>query len=116
MPGTDKGFATSKQLATLWGQLAHELLNPDHIDEYNSVKHGLRMRAGGFKLRAGLEHTYGEPPPEAEMNTIGHSEHGSSFFRLERIRTEASRSFSARRVSRNWKVEKVQLLCELTAM
>jgi hypothetical protein len=116
MPDTEKGAATRKLFATLWGQLAHEFLNRDHIEEYNSIKHGLRMRGGGFTLAVGLEHSYGVPPPDSEMKTIGHSEHGSSFFRLERIGEEGSRSFSTRRVAVNWKVERVQLLCELAAM
>lgn len=116
MPDTEKGSSTKRLFAALWGQLAHEFLNRDHIEEYNSIKHGLRMRGGGFTLAVGLEHSYGTPPPDSEMKAIGHSEHGSSFFRLERIREEGSRSFSTRRVALNWKVEKVQLLCELTAM
>jgi len=116
MPDTEKGAATKKLFAALWGQLAREFLNRDHADEYNSIKHGLRMRGGGFTLAVGTEPSYGVPPPSSEMRTIGHSAHGSSFFRLERIGEESSRSFSTRRISLNWKVEKVQLLCELVAM
>jgi hypothetical protein len=116
MPNEEKGETTKRLLALLWQRLAREFLDPDHIDEYNSIKHGLRMRSGGFSLRVGVEHSYGVPPPQHEMSTIGHSEHGSSFFRLERVGAKDSRTFTTRRISLNWRLEKVILLCQLAAM
>ncbi len=116
LPDTEKGESTKKLFASLWNRLAHEFLDADNIDEYNSIKHGLRMRSGGFTLRAGIEHSYGVPPPESEMSTIGHSESGSSFFRLERVGDKNSRTFTTRRISLNWKVERVAPLCQLAAM
>jgi hypothetical protein len=116
MPGTEKAETTKRLFAVLWGRLAHEFLDRDNSDEYNSIKHGLRMRAGGFALQVGAEHSYGVPPPDSKMNTLGHSEHGSSFFRLERIGGKESRTYSTRRVSLNWRIERVITLGQLVAM
>lgn len=102
--------------AELWHRLAHEFLEDDHVQEYNAIKHGLRLHAGGFTLAAGLEPSYGVAPPPEHIQTIGHSKYGSSFFRMERIGDEKSRSLSSRRVSLNWPVEKVILLAQLTSM
>ena len=117
MPGTEKNKITTELFAQLWQRLAHEFLDKSYIDEYNSLKHGFRIRAGGFGLAIGLEHQYGVPPPDDEMKLIGHSEYGASFFRLESIGLEKkNRSLRSRRISLNWKIEKITLLIQLISM
>ncbi len=96
---------------------AYEYLDKNYIDEYNSLKHGFRIKAGGFGLSIDLEHQYGLPPPDDEMKLIGHSEYGASFIRLESIFPEKkNRSLRSRRISLNWKIEKVTLLIQLISM
>lgn len=56
MPGTGKNKITTELFAQLWQRLAHEFLDKNYVDEYNSLKHGFRIRAGGFGLAIGLEH------------------------------------------------------------
>jgi hypothetical protein len=70
---------TKRLFAELWGRLASDFLNEDHIAEYNSMKHGYRARAGGLTLMAGLEHEYGVAPPAEDMQLVGTSQFGSSF-------------------------------------
>lgn len=116
-PNTEKGEKTKKLYAELWRRLAAEYLNQDHIDEYNSLKHGLRVKAGGFTLKVGIEHEYAVPPPDEEMQTIGHSEFGTTYFKLESIGdVKGNRSLRSRRTSLNWKIERVVLLLQLIAM
>ena len=69
----------------LWEHFASDFLADLFIAEYNSFKHGFRARAGGFVLKAGIEPSYGVSPPESQMQVVGGSEFGASFFVLERI-------------------------------
>ncbi len=69
----------------LWHHFASDFLEDLFLAEYNSFKHGFRARAGGFVLKAGIEPSYGVSPPESEMQVVGGSEFGASFFVLERI-------------------------------
>jgi len=80
---TDENGATAKRFGQLWGRLATEFLDEYHIDEYNSIKHGFRISAGGFAVRVGSEHSYGVPPPESEMQSLGGTPHGMGFFKAE---------------------------------
>lgn len=116
-PDSERNLQTTKLFATLWQTLAHEFIDANHVDEYNSIKHGFRVRSGGFTLAVGLEHEYGVAPPADEMKTIGSSDHGSSFFKIEPVGTlKRNRSIRSKRTSINWKVEKVALLIQLVSM
>lgn len=117
LPGTDKNSTTTKLFAKLWQRLAHEFIDETHINEYNSLKHGFRVKSGGFGLAVGVEHQYGVPPPKEEMQVIGHSDYGTTFYKLETIGdVKGNRSLRSRRVSLNWKIEKVALLIQLVSM
>jgi hypothetical protein len=118
LPKTEKNTRTSKCFANLWQRLSYEFLNKDNINEYNSLKHGFRIKPGGFGLRVGLEHEEGVSPPEEEMQTVGFSKYGTTFYNLERIGSlsNTNRSFRSRRVSINWRIENVALLLQLIAM
>lgn len=116
-PGTEKSERTAKLFASFWRQLAFEYVDQNHVDEYNSLKHGFRVRSGGFALAVGLQHERGVPPPKEEMQLLGQSEYGTSFFRVEPIgNAKGNRNFTSRRLSLNWKVEKVALLTQLASM
>ncbi len=116
-PGTDKNKNTAALFAELWSQLAREFVDQSHIDEYNSIKHGFRIRSGGFSLAVGIEPEYGVSPPREEMKTIGHSEYGTTYFKLEPIgKAKDNRNLRSRRHSINWRIEKTVLLLQLASM
>lgn len=85
----------------LWSRLAREFLDVSVQQEYNSIKHGLRPRPGGFSLRVGREDVPGTPAPPEAMRSLGGSEYGSTFFVRERI-GDKMLNFRSRRQSRNW--------------
>jgi hypothetical protein len=114
--GTEKQEKTAKLFAVLWARLAHEFLNEDYMDEYNSIKHGFRVRPGGFTLKMAPEREKGKPANEEDMQTLGSSEYGCTFLRVTRLGAEGSRSLRARSVSMNWHYEKDLLLAQLAAM
>lgn len=117
MPGTDRNKKTAELFSSLWQRLAHEYTDQNHVNEYSSLKHGFRIRSGGFALAVGVEHEYGVPPPHDEMQLIGKSEFGTSFFRIEAIgNRKGNRSLRSRRTSINWKIEKVTLLAQLVSV
>lgn len=116
-PGTKRNTEITKLFSSLWQRLATEFIDTNHVDEYNSIKHGFRIRAGGFSLAVGLEHEYGVAPPADEMKMIGSSDHGSTFFKIEPIGTlKRNRSIRSKRTSLNWKLDKVALLIQLVSM
>jgi hypothetical protein len=68
-----------------WRRAAQSYLNRVGRSEYNSIKHGLRVRAGGHITRIRLEKAPGIPDPNAQAHTIAASEFGSSYFVPEQI-------------------------------
>ena len=117
LPGTEKHQRTIKQFALLWNRIADIFLDQNYIDEYNSIKHGFRIQSGGFTLTVGLEHEYGISPPPEEMKSLGGSEYGTTFFRIETIGIkQGNRSLRSQRTSLNWRVEQVILLIQYISM
>lgn len=115
--GTERQTESIKLFADLWRRLAIEFLDNNRLDEYNSLKHGFRVTGGGFELSVGLEHKYGVPPPENEMQSIGNSEFGTSFRRFLAASSQSGeRSLISEQVSVNWKIEKVAPLLQLTSI
>lgn len=107
--------ALRDSLAGLWVRFASDYLDKAQHDEYNSLKHGLRVTPGGFVLRMGVEPSYGVSPPEDEMQTIGASEYGSSFYIVERP-VGGRVDFRPRNFSRNWHPENLFHGVDLLAM
>jgi len=113
-PGSQRQADTVKCFSRLWLRLATEFTDPVQINEYNSLKHGFRVRSGGFALVAGVEHEYGVPPPADDMRLVGKSDYGMSFFKLETLgKDKGNRSLRSRRTSVNWSIERVVLLLQL---
>lgn len=116
-PGTDRQAQTITRFASLWSALTAEFTNEEQIDEYNALKHGFRMRPGGFTLAVGLEHTYGVPPPNSEMKTLGQSAFGATFLQIESFGSgKGNRHVRSRQTSVNWSLERVVLLLQLVYM
>jgi hypothetical protein len=114
---TERQAESIKLFADLWRRLASEFLGNNRLDEYNSLKHGFRVTGGGFELSVGLEHEYGVPTPENEMQSIGNSEFGTSFRRFIAASGQSGeRSLISEQVSVNWKIEKVAPLLQLASI
>jgi len=116
-PGTERQENTVKCFADLWVRLTGEFNNQTYVDEYNALKHGFRIRPGGFTLAVGVENEYGVPPPASEMETIGQSAFGASFFRIEPLGSvKGNRHIRSRQTSVNWSLERTILLHQLVNM
>ncbi len=116
-PGTDRQVDSIQLFADFWRLLSGEFLNQNRIDEYNSLKHGFRVSSGGFGLRFGVEHEYGSPPPDDEMHTIPKSQFGTSFRRFVPASNRTNnRLLLPKRVSINWKIEKIVPLIQLISI
>ena len=68
-----------KNFASLWSKFASDFLDEGFSNEYNSIKHGFRVRPGGFHLSIGINEKPGEPAPREKMRLLGKSEYGSSY-------------------------------------
>lgn len=75
----EKERTIKASFAKLWSQLAQDFANNNFKKEYNSIKHGLRVKPGGFSLMMGLEERPGTPAPQESMHLLGHSDFGSKF-------------------------------------
>ena len=67
-----------------WRQLAREVAAEESLgEEYNAVKHGFRIQAGGFDLQMGPPVKDGEPSPtEGSWQSLGTSDYGATLLRL----------------------------------
>ncbi len=77
--------ANIKKFAELWSYFADDFINQNFIDEYNSIKHGLRVYIGGFSI--------------AIDNIKSGNDFGSSYFQPEKI---DKHNFVIHEQSRNW--------------
>lgn len=102
-PGTHAP-ALAENALTL-STLARDLVSDVYADEYNSIKHGLRLRSGGFTLRFGLEEEPGKPAPEEAMELVAHSETGTSYYKRLPFEIKGQYRISSRCL--NWDVETV---------
>ena len=98
-----------ESFTTLWHRFAKDFLDDKLIAEYNNIKHGFRVRPGGFSLAFGPEDEFGVPPPAEKMTSLGGSDFGSSFFVSEGIGKEIDKRnpthFRVKRHSLNWDPE-----------
>jgi hypothetical protein len=77
--------ALEKASARAWARFAADFVDLELTREYNTLKHGLRARFGGFHLKVGIEPSFGVPPPEDEMRTLSGSEFGTASFVMEKV-------------------------------
>lgn len=89
---------------TLWARLARDFSDEEQSHEYNCIKHGLRIRPGGFTLRVGQEEVPGVAASPDRMHPLGGSEFGCSMLKPEPIGQDRHH-FRLRRTSRNWQLE-----------
>ena len=99
----------------LWQRFAEEFLDEDFSDEYNSIKHGLRVLMGGTTIALGLETTFGVPAPPENMRRVGGSKFGTRFLIKEKS-GDHKRNFRLKQHSQNWNPNKyVQALVLISA-
>jgi hypothetical protein len=87
--------------AKAWSRFARDFLDSHSTHEYNSIKHGLRTRLGGFSLSFGVESSPGQEVPSDQMKPLGGSKHGTSFYTVEALGSGRI-NFRARNIARNW--------------
>jgi hypothetical protein len=100
----EKEQGIKQRFAILWGRLADYFVADVNTQEYNSIKHGFRVKAGGFRLAMGKEDVPGIRPPADRMRSLGGSEFGSLFYVPERI-GDNKLNFRIKRHARNWRPE-----------
>src|SRR6185503_532291 len=81
----DKDIRIRASFGHLWERFAMDLLDENLRNEYNSMKHGLRVSMGGFYFAVGAEETRGVPAPPDRMMVMAQSEFGSSFLVPEQL-------------------------------
>jgi hypothetical protein len=79
----EKERVIKQRFGQMWSRFASRFLDKGLNAEYNSIKHGLRVRPGGFQLAIGLEEEPGSPAPKERRHLLGKSDYGSSFFIAE---------------------------------
>lgn len=73
------------EFGRFWKRLASDFLDPKTIDEYNSLKHGLRIRPGGISIVLGPQVDEGEQPSAGGSVTLRGTDTGSTLLRVERL-------------------------------
>ncbi len=94
----------------LWGDLARNFLDSILIEEYNGIKHGLRVHPGEWYLNMAADEVPGVPAEPEKMQRIAHNKYGSSFFRSIKIKTHA---WQFGRQSVGWDPESIAARLEL---
>lgn len=113
--------AISEKFGFAWRSLADDFLDRNHEGEYNSAKHGLRVRPGGFSASIGIgigigkAEVWGVSAPPEKMEYIGGSEHGASFFVKTKICETNKINFRPKRTSLNWHPQNLLYGLELVA-
>lgn len=77
---------TKSAAAKLWSTLAREYIDRDFQEEYNSLKHGLRVISSPWSLAFGREDVRGVRAPAERMQVMAQSAYGSSFLRAANLK------------------------------
>jgi hypothetical protein len=87
-PAAERVELWSEHFGEFWSSLAHVLLDETAADEYNAIKHGLRVTPSSHFTVIG-------------DHVIADAEFGSRFFRCERV-GEPPRHIKTKMCARNW--------------
>lgn len=116
----EKEKRIKSNFSSTWQHFADDFLKPSFLYEYNSIKHGFRAKSGGFWLAFGAEKSPGVPAPHDQMQLLGKSEFGSTFYTTESLdkdTTKKSRQhFRLLKHSNNWQPEKFFLGLHLVSL
>lgn len=111
----EKESSLKAGFAQIWSHFALDFLDKGYVREYNSIKHGLRMRSGGFEIKVGIPDELGVPPPAEKMVVLSSSEFGSSYFTSEKL-GEWGHHIRLKGELRNWDPKNIAWGIELAAM
>jgi hypothetical protein len=100
----EKETEIKQDFENLWSRFASQFLDNNFSLEYNSIKHGLRVRPGGFYFAIGMEEKAGVAASKEKMQMLGKSDFGSYFLASKRI-SESNQHIEMRRYHRNWSPE-----------
>lgn len=103
------------KVATFWGRMARQFLSDHHQNEYNALKHGLRVMPGGFSIAFGIEKTSSQPAAPEDMKSLGGSQFGATYVVPVQIDGAAKHHFRISRESRNWSYEALAIDLQLMA-
>jgi hypothetical protein len=97
--------------SSTWRRFAYDFLKPSFLYEYNGIKHGFRAKSGGFWLAFGVEKSPGVPVPPDQMQLLGKSDFGSTFYTTESLDKVKKNKLHFRLLkhSTNWSPEKFYL-------
>lgn len=101
LPDKSKEAETKARFATFWEYSATEYLDFGLRSEFNSMKHGLRIQPGGFRMAIGRQEKPNVPAPPERMQGMGGSKFGATMLTLERI-GKSRLDYRVREYSRNW--------------
>lgn len=86
-------------MALLWSALSEQFLDKHLHEEYNNIKHGLRLRPSDWYFALGVEDIPGVPAPPEKMRMVSQSEYGASIISPRKLK-KYQFSFERHRV--NW--------------
>lgn len=112
--GQEKAARIKAAFALFWRQSAEVYLEEHNQVEFNSIKHGLRARSGGFSLALAPEASPGVPGPASQLHTVIAGEFGSSFMSVCKLSPSPHITFKDMAV--NWKPESLIAAIELSAL
>jgi hypothetical protein len=115
IPGPAERLGLIDRAATFWSRMAQQFLSDHHQNEYNALKHGLRVMPGGFSIAFGVEKTPGQPAAPEDMTSLGGSQFGATYVVPVRIDGAAKHHFRISRESRNWSYEALAIDLQLMA-
>jgi hypothetical protein len=107
--------AVKAGFAKAWEYFALDFLDNGHAQEYNSIKHGLRARPGGFEIKIGIPDEPGTAPPEDKMVFLSRSDFGSNYLVSERSGFP-KHHLRLKGALRNWSIENIVSGIELAAV
>jgi hypothetical protein len=111
----EKEESIKSSFGNLWGQWGLDFVNKSFTDEYNSIKHGFRIKPGGFAFSIGVQEKPGMPASSDKMQLVGKGEFGSAFSNYEPI-GNSSRNIFLKMNHRNWDPEDMAWGLQLIAM
>jgi hypothetical protein len=111
----EKENSLIKNFGSFWQRLAREFISEDFTEEYNSIKHGLRIRSGGFSFAFGKQDARGVRVKSKNMHLLGRSDFGSSFLTFRKL-GEKSPHYQFSRRYRNWNPESMLLSLRLISV
>lgn len=103
----DDEAANVEEAVELFGRflsrLAREFLTEQHTDEYNSIKHGLRLTPGATEIRIAFQEEEGKPAPFSQSVPMIQGEYGNTFYVRKVIaKSEGAQHLSLRHSFINW--------------